>query len=127
MHYIKEIFKGKESEHAHSKFVRYSKGVFEGAKITIRVSKKNVKLYTSFHLVDEVLEVLGDFLTNKVVNIAGTLSWNKDLTPELEQLGKGSFIFYDDFQTFSDEKGDKHHYTYVYLEWRFTRICNIKT
>lgn len=40
MHYIKDVFKKQETEHAHNKFIRYSKGNFVGPIINIKVSKK---------------------------------------------------------------------------------------
>ena len=87
MHYIKDIFKGKQSEHTHDKFIRYSRGNFTGALLKIMVSKKNIRVNTSFHLIDEILSLLADHLKNKEIEIKGTLSWNKDLGPELEEQG----------------------------------------
>ncbi len=87
MHYIRDIFEKKKTEHAHDKFVRYSKGNFIGPQIKIKITKGGIKLNGSFHLVDEILILMGDYLKDREVSIKGTLAWNKDLAPELEQIG----------------------------------------
>lgn len=87
MHYIKDVFENKKTEHSHSKFIRYSKGEFVGPKIGIKITKSSIKLKTSFHVASEVLEILADLIGNEEVFIKGTLSWNFDLGPDLEKLG----------------------------------------
>ncbi|MDA3855919.1 MAG: hypothetical protein PF569_06660 [Candidatus Woesearchaeota archaeon] len=87
MHYIKDLFEKKDSEHAHNKFVRYSKGEFIGAQIKIKITKKGIKLNGSYHLVDELLTLIADYVGNRDIEIKGTLAWNQDLSPELEQIG----------------------------------------
>lgn len=87
MHYMKDVFEGKVSEHAHNKFVRYSKGNFVGPLINIKISKANVKVSASFHFVDELLMMVAKVLGDKVVHVEGTLVWNEDLSVELAKLG----------------------------------------
>ena len=87
MHYIKDIFEGKKTDHAHNKFVRYSKGNFIGPLLKIKIQKAGIKLAASFHFVDELLELAAEVLGDKIVHIKGTLIWNKDLSDELERLG----------------------------------------
>lgn len=87
MHYIKDLFEGKETEHAHEKFIRYSKGNFTGPLINIKISKSSIKLNSSFHLVDEILTLMADHHGNEEIEIKGTLSWNKDLAPDLAKIG----------------------------------------
>lgn len=87
MHYIKDIFASKATEHAHDKFVRYSKGVFVGPLLNVRLSKTNFKLSGSFHFVDEFLEYIAKAIGNKEVHVKGTLIWNSDLSVELASLG----------------------------------------
>lgn len=87
MHYIKDIFQKKETEHAHKKFIRYSKGTFTGPLIKIKLMKKGIKIHSSFHVNDEILNLIGDYLKNREIHVKGVLSWNKDLSPELEENG----------------------------------------
>jgi len=87
MHYIKDIFEGKKTEHAHNKFIRYSKGNFVGPLLKIKIQKAGIKVAASFHFIDELLELAGKVLGDRIVNIKGTLVWNKDLSAELEKLG----------------------------------------
>lgn len=87
MHYIKDLFKNKKTEHAHKKFIRYSKGNFTGPLIKIRVSKKNIRLNGSFHITNEILMLMGEALGDREISVKGNLSWNKDLSPDLEKTG----------------------------------------
>lgn len=87
MHYIKDIFEKKETEHAHNKLIRYSKGDFTGPLIKVKFSSNSIKLYTSFHFIDEILILLANHLGNIRVNIKGSLIWNQDLSEKLQQLG----------------------------------------
>ena len=87
MHYIKDIFEKKETEHAHNKLIRYSKGEFTGPLLKVKFTSNSVKLYTSFHFIDEILILLANHLGNIKVNIKGSLIWNQDLSEKLQQLG----------------------------------------
>lgn len=87
MHYIKDIFEKKETKHAHNKLIRYSKGDFTGPLLKVKFSPSSVKLYTSFHFIDEILILLANHLGNVKVNIKGSLIWNEDLSQKLQQLG----------------------------------------
>lgn len=87
MHYIKDLFENKETEHLHNKFIRYSKGNFCGPLMKIRISKANVKIGASFHYVDELLKFVAEILGDVQVHVKGTLIWNSDLGPELAKLG----------------------------------------
>ncbi|MCA9497141.1 MAG: hypothetical protein KC589_09420 [Nanoarchaeota archaeon] len=87
MHYIKDIFEENITEHAHNKFIRYSKGKFVGPLLSLKLSKNQVKLSASFHFTDEILYLLAEVLGNQEVHIKGTLIWNKDLAGKLAQLG----------------------------------------
>lgn len=87
MHYIKDLFEKKDSEHAHGKFVRYSKGEFIGPQIKIKLTKNGIKLNGSFHLVDEFLTLIGEYTGNRDIEIKGRLAWNQDLSSKLETLG----------------------------------------
>ena len=87
MHYIKDIFEKKESEHSHNKFIRYSKGEFQGPIISLKVQKAGIKLNSSFHLSDEILMLFSDYLGDKEIAVKGVVSWNRDLNPELEASG----------------------------------------
>jgi hypothetical protein len=87
MHYLKDVFEGVKSQHAHNKFIRYSKGEFVGALLKIKLTKNNVKVYGSFHLVDELLRIIADYLGNKIVHIKGSVVWNEDLSEKLASVG----------------------------------------
>lgn len=87
MHFIKDLFQDNQTEHLHNKFIRYSRGEFVGPLLKVKFAKANVKVYASFHFVDELLQLVADKLGDKQVHIKGTLLWNKDLGPELEELG----------------------------------------
>lgn len=87
MHYIKDIYENKVTDHAHQKFVRYSKGTFVGPLIKIKVTKATVKLSASFHFVDELLLMLADVIGDRVIHIKGFLIWNTDLSSDLAKLG----------------------------------------
>lgn len=87
MHYVKDIFEGKETQHAHNKFIRYSKGKFVGPLLKIKFSKSGVKVNGSFHFVDEFLFLIAEILDNREVHIKGSLVWNQDLTEQLAKLG----------------------------------------
>ena len=87
MHYIKDIFNKVDSEHAHDKFVRYSKGSFVGPLLKIKFMSSQIKVYASFHFMDELLELTAQVLGDKKVNVKGSLIWNSDLSAELGKLG----------------------------------------
>jgi hypothetical protein len=87
MHYLKDVFEGVKSEHAHNKFVRYSKGTFVGPLIKIKFSKTNIKISASFHLVDELLNIVADYLGHKKLHIKGSVVWNHDLGDKLMSVG----------------------------------------
>lgn len=78
---------GIESEHAHNKFIRYSKGSFVGPLLIMRFTANSVKLAGSFHFGDEFLYLVSDVLGNREVHIKGSLVWNAELSKELESLG----------------------------------------
>ncbi|MEC8339531.1 MAG: hypothetical protein VXZ40_02810 [Nanoarchaeota archaeon] len=87
MHYIKDIFEGNITEHAHNKFVRYSKGSFVGPLVNIKAMSSGVKVSASFHFVDELLMLATQVIGNRQVHVKGSLVWNSDLGRELEDLG----------------------------------------
>jgi hypothetical protein len=87
MHYIKDIFEGNITEHAHNKFVRYSKGSFVGPLMNIKVLSPGTKIAASFHFVDELLMLAVEILGNRQVHVKGTLVWNTDLSQDLLDLG----------------------------------------
>ena len=87
MHYIKDLFQGKETEHLHNKFIRYSRGEFVGPLLKLKFAKANVKVYASFHFTDELLSIFADKLGDREVKAKGTIVWNKDLATEFDTLG----------------------------------------
>ncbi|MFT4244879.1 MAG: hypothetical protein ACMXYB_05490 [Candidatus Woesearchaeota archaeon] len=87
MHYIKEIFEENKTQHAHNKLIRYSKGEFTGPLIKAKFTTNSIKLFTSFHFIDEILILLANHLGNVKVNIKGSLIWNRDLSVKLQSLG----------------------------------------
>ena len=87
MHFIKDLFEKNQTEHLHNKFIRYSKGNFVGPLLKVRFSKKDIKVYASFHYTDELLQMVASILGNKQIHIKGTLVWNQDLAPALAKLG----------------------------------------
>lgn len=128
MHYIRDVFTKTPTEHAHNKFVRYSKGEFVGPLMKVKFMSKNIKLYGSFHFVDELLMLLADYLGNKVIHVKGTLVWNEDLAPQLAKLGikyskvtksRGIFKYVLD--------NDVHFKDFVETLSKFNLLVNIKT
>ncbi len=118
MHYIKDIFEKKATQHAHEKFVRYSKGEFVGPLCDIRITATAVKINASFHYNDELLMLIADILKNNEIHVKGSVVWNKDLAPDLANQGikyakvtkaRGIFKYVLDndikFKTFLDEFG----------------------
>lgn len=87
MHYIKDLAEKKATEHAHNKFIRYSKGNFVGPLMNIKFSSSGIKIKSSFHLWDELLGIVGDTLGSVQTHVVGTLIWNCDLSPEFAKLG----------------------------------------
>jgi hypothetical protein len=87
MHYIKDVFQNKKTDHAHNKFIRYSKGEFVGPLMVIRISKNNIKIGASVHYADELLKILSEHVKNEVVHIKGSVVWNQDLGDKLLVLG----------------------------------------
>lgn len=87
MHYMKDIFTDNPTQHAHDKFVRYSKGEFVGPLLDIKISKSQVKLAASFHFVDEILVLASRVLGNESVYVKGSVVWNEDLTEKLASFG----------------------------------------
>ena len=87
MHFMKDVFEGKNTQHAHNKFVRYSKGSFVGPLLSIKQMPSGTKVTTSFHLVDELLHLIAEVIGNEEVHIKGTVVWNTDLSDELLKLG----------------------------------------
>ena len=109
MHYLKDLFNNKENKHTHLKFIRYSKGNFTGPIINLKITANFVKLNSSFHIVDELLEIFSKIIKNQKVSIKGSLSWNHNLDEELAKNGikylkviksRGIFNYkLDNFQT----------------------------
>ena len=87
MHYIKNIFENNIDLRTHNKFIRYSRGVFTGPLIKLKVVGSNLKVSSSFHLTDELLLIISDILGNTIVHVKGSLIWNRDLTEEFGKLG----------------------------------------
>jgi len=87
MHFVKDLFTNNETEHLHNKFIRYSRGDFTGPLLKVRFSKANIKVYASFHYVDELLDFIANYLGERETHINGFLLWNKDLNPELRSIG----------------------------------------
>lgn len=87
MHYIKDIFEKKNTQHAHDKLIRYSRGVFTGPLLKVKFSKNEIKLNTSFHIVDEIYLMIANWIKNEKVEIEGLISWNKDLTDKFSKVG----------------------------------------
>ena len=87
MHHIKDLFLKNQSENAHKKFVRYSRGIFCGTLLRIRVSKTNIALNSSFHLCDEILDLIAKKIGMRKIEVKGTITKGCDLTNELEKLG----------------------------------------
>lgn len=87
MHFVKDLFTDNETEHLHNKFIRYSRGNFIGPLLKVKIAKANIKVYASFHYVDELLEFIAEYLGDKEVNVKGVLLWNKDLGPDLSSIG----------------------------------------
>lgn len=87
MHYIKDIFEKNVTEHAHEKFIRYSKGEFVGPLLNIKFQKAGIKIKASFHFLDELLNLIADYYPKKIVHITGSLVWNEDLSQKLLNLG----------------------------------------
>jgi hypothetical protein len=87
MHYIKDLAEKKATEHAHNKFVRYSKGNFVGPLVNIKISSSAVKIKSSFHCCDELLSIVGQALGAELVHVTGSLIWNSDLSAEFAKHG----------------------------------------
>lgn len=87
MHFIKDIFEGNKTEHAHNKFIRYSKGDFQGPIMKIKLSKANIKIGASVHYADELFTLFAEYLGHKQVHITGSVVWNKDLSSNFASLG----------------------------------------
>ena len=87
MHYIKQIFENKINEHTKSKFLRYSQGEFVGTLLKVEKNKNDLKVESSFHIIDELLNVISKEIGNKKVEVKGTLTYNEDLRDKLEENG----------------------------------------
>jgi len=87
MHYIKDIFEKNITEHAHKKFIRYSKGTFVGPLAKIKITKSTLKISASFHYTDELLEIFGNYVGDKEMHVKGFLIWNTDLSDKLLSIG----------------------------------------
>jgi len=87
MHYIKDIFNKNVTDHAHNKFIRYSNGNFVGPLLKVRISKQNIKIGSSIHYADELLQIIANKTGDELIHIKGTLIWNTDLTSSLLDLG----------------------------------------
>ena len=89
MHYIKDLFLKNQNENTHKKFVRYSKGFFCGLFLKIKFSNKDIKLRSSFHICDEILDLISKKIGQKKVFVEGTIIKNCDLTQIIEEQGVG--------------------------------------
>jgi len=87
MHFIREIFQGnQEQEYIHRKFVKYSRGEFEGPVIRIRNSRNLLKINAS----DEYVNVLGKILTknsSQTFNVSGNIISRDNIENFLQELG----------------------------------------
>lgn len=87
MHYIKDVFENNKTQHAHDKFVRYSKGEFVGPLMKIKFSKTGVKVSASFHFTDELLYFIAKMYPEQTFHLRGCIIWNADLSVDLAKLG----------------------------------------
>ena len=87
MHFIKSIFEDKTDDETHKKLVRYSKGVFEGPKIKLKIVGKNVKINSSFHYVDEFYTFIFKKIMTSKIDISGSVIFNEDISNKIEELG----------------------------------------
>lgn len=87
MNHIKELMCGsQEHEGIHQRFVKYSKGVFEGGAIELKRSGDKIKIKGSFDYSDIVGELLAKNSPGKI-SFSGTIASKKDIKTSIP-LGK---------------------------------------
>ncbi|MBN2250914.1 MAG: hypothetical protein JW724_02415 [Candidatus Altiarchaeota archaeon] len=73
MHHIKDLFNGdQDQEYIHRKFVRYSKGVYDGPAISLKKTSNSIKIRGSFDYADALA---GTILVNSAgkVRVSGSV------------------------------------------------------
>jgi len=85
MHFIKEIFTKKISENTHNKFIKYSKGNFVGPLMKITYKKNVVRLTTSIHYLEELIEFIFENFVENEIKVKGKVINNASLRTFLEE------------------------------------------
>ena len=86
-HYLINIFKNEIDESAHKKFIRYSKGEFEGARLELIIRGKKVSFYVDRDYDQYFLEFIINRIPTGEYKITGILLASKDSSKEIMNLG----------------------------------------
>lgn len=84
MHYIEEAIRGEVSENIHRRFVRYSRGEFDGAVIKIKKEDKTLKINATEDYVESIGLVLARNSKN-TIEFSGKILSREDLTEKLRE------------------------------------------
>ena len=91
MNYLKDIFEGNQNKnYIHQRFVRYGRGRYNGPKISLKKSKKTIKIYASYGFEN----ILGYILLksfNGVVDVRGNIISFEDIGDTLPLLGINTY------------------------------------
>ncbi len=80
MHFLKQIFSDRVEEWVHQRFVRYSKGTFDGPALNAKISGKTLKVNASA----DYCNALGGTIaknSNETFSVSGKIISKEDLSP----------------------------------------------
>src|SRR3989338_5775289 len=90
---IKNIAEGKITETEHNKFVRFSKGVFEGRFIVSIKLGKTLKIKASYDMSNDLFELIARNIDAKA-DVSGSILSAENLDLEADARKKGKMMLY---------------------------------
>jgi len=98
MHYIKQILKGNPDDWVHERFIRYGRGEFEAAILSVKKTGKGVKVSGSWEYASALVEVLAS--AGGTIEVKGSVFARRDISGALK-----------DFLAVSKEKKKRGRYS----------------
>lgn len=100
MHYVKQLFEDDIDDWVHERFVRYGRGMFDGAYLSVKSTGKGLKLSGSWDYAGGLVDILSN--SSGSVKLKGAVFAKRDLSDVLS-----------DFFELSKEKKKKSLYSAV--------------
>ncbi|MHA1230522.1 MAG: hypothetical protein ACTSRP_16990 [Candidatus Helarchaeota archaeon] len=91
-HFLIKIFKDKIDEDVHNKFLRYSKGEFEGPKLNLVIKGKKINFYVDRDYDEYFLDFIIKKMKDDEYKISGNILTPSDPSAEMAEMGLNTSI-----------------------------------